>query len=287
MINLKKVLVGVSAGALMLSSMVSPVLAAGKAAPAATGGVGYMAYGLQRSAEFNAHQSGTTCSSEWNVTGNYNLAFNLTGDPTQYVHDAALTQAGTVLSGTGGYPAGGPHVYEWLITAGTVSGNTINFTANYTLGADALTPLTTMHVTGVIAPNGTMSGTWDDNYAGGSRTGQWSSVSGNAISVANGCNGKGTFHYSDVNGNWYYVDVQYVKVVGTDTWFAGPVTSGNVGAGQWLFAKVHDGGTPGRNGDQVWGSFTTESAAKLGVAAGSTPGDGPFSISSGNLVVHN
>lgn len=284
--NAKKYVISGLTAVVIAGSLSIPALAAGKAAPKATGGVGYTANGLQRSAEFNAHQASTVCASAWNVTGNYNIGFKLSGDPTVYTHDASLTQTGNDLSGSGGYPAGGPHVYEWSITSGNVSNTSLSFSANYTLGADALVPLTVMTVNGTIALNGTMSGTWADNYQGGSRSGEWQTTSGNATQTVTDCSGKGNFHYSDVNGNWYDVDIQYVQVSGNDTWFAGPVTAGNVGAGNWLFAKVHDGGTPGRNGDQVWGSFAAENAAKVGVATMSTPADGPFAITSGNLVVH-
>jgi hypothetical protein len=80
------------------------------------------------------------------------------------------------------------------------------------------------------------------------------------------------------------VDVQYVVISGKTAWFAGPVVSGNVGTGQWLFTKVVDKG--GKNKDQIWGSFTTDSAAKNGVATMANPGDGPFTITSGNIQVH-
>ncbi len=111
----------------------------------------------------------------WDVTGNYNIGFQLTGDPTVYTHDAQLTQTGSSVDGVGGHPAGGPHVYEWDVTSGTVSGNTINLTVAYTMGA----PGTIMNMTGTIAPNGTMSGTWTDNF-GGPRSGTWQTTSGDA-----------------------------------------------------------------------------------------------------------
>lgn len=281
--NIKKILVGVSAGALLLASTAMPALAAGKAAPKATGGVGYTANGLQRYAEFNAIETTNTCSAAWDVTGTWKLDFALTGgsyDPSLY--DLTLAQTGSTLTGLGQYPSPGPYAYAWT-AAGTISGNSITLVDTYTLGAIG----TTMNMTGTIASNGTLSGTWDDNYLGGTRTGTWVSTLGNATKVfGSGCTGKGVFNYSDANGNFYQVDVQYVNVSGNETWFAGPVVSGNVGAGNWLFAKVLDGGTPGSNGDQIWGSFVTEAAAKAGVASMSAPVDGPFTITSGNLVVH-
>lgn len=120
-------------------------------------------------------------SPSWNVTGNYTFTFNLGGD---YAHHVTLSQdiAGNI-TGNGGYPAGGPDVYSWSITSGNTTANNINFTAQYTVGADALSPLTTMNVTGTIALDGTMSGTWTDNYQGGSRYGTWKSTSGTASPI--------------------------------------------------------------------------------------------------------
>ena len=69
--------------------------------------------------------------------------------------------------------SGPPYQYTWNITGAVISG--INFTATYTSGATG----TVMQVTGTIAPNGSMSGTWSDNY-GGVRTGTWSTKSGQA-----------------------------------------------------------------------------------------------------------
>ncbi len=266
---------------LALSTMALPAFAAGKSAPKATGDIGYSAYGLQRYASFNAITTSTACTQGWDVTGSWLLDFNLTGDATIYTHDAALAQAGNVVTGSGGFPAGGPYIYAWNVTVGSLSGNAINFTIDYTLGAVG----TTMQMTGAVAPDGSMSGTWSDNF-GGARTGDWVSSAGAAVRTHAGCTAKGTFNYSDVNGSWYTVDVRFAQVVGDQAWFAGPVVAGNVGAGNWLFVQVKDGGEPGIGFDKVWGSFTSQAAAINGVAAMATPGDGPFTISSGNLQVH-
>ncbi len=50
----------------------------------------------------------------WNTTGSYTVAFNYLG--TDYAHDMTLAQDGLGnLTGGGGYPAGGAHVYAWTI----------------------------------------------------------------------------------------------------------------------------------------------------------------------------
>src|SRR3989344_4892099 len=53
----------------------------------------------------------------WNVAGSWNMGFSCTtgcsGGP--YVHDAVLTQSGSTIGGSGGYPVGGPYGYTWVI----------------------------------------------------------------------------------------------------------------------------------------------------------------------------
>lgn len=252
----------------------------------ATGNYIFTAYtNVQRASNFSVEQTNGTCDAGWNLAGSKQITFTLGGN---YTHDVTFSQNGTILSGSGGYPAGGPHIYEWAITSGSVVGTAVNFTANYTLGADALIPLTTMHVTGTISTlDGSMSGTWDDNYQGGLRNGTWSSQAGTAVNniFGSGCDGKGIFNYGDGAGNAYMVKVKYVKVSGNTVWFAGPVT-GTPGMGPWLFAKAQDIQNPfGSNKDIVWGSFMTESQAKNGVATMGNPPDGPFIILLGNIKV--
>jgi Cu/Ag efflux protein CusF len=94
----------------------------------------------------------------YDVSGTYVTNFNYLG--TDHAHDMVLTQSATgTLSGHGGSPAGA-NVYTWVVTSGTVSGNVVDFYANYTATADAVTPLTTLHVMGAVATTGVMSGTW-------------------------------------------------------------------------------------------------------------------------------
>jgi hypothetical protein len=116
----------------------------------------------------------THAATAWDTTGNYTIAMSYLG--TDYNHNVTLAQNGVdALTGNGSSGA-----YTWVITSGSVSGNTIDFLANYTATADAVTPQTTMHVVGTIAGNGTMSGTWSDNYQSGARAGTWMTTAGNA-----------------------------------------------------------------------------------------------------------
>ncbi|HEX7401172.1 MAG TPA: hypothetical protein VF369_03245 [candidate division Zixibacteria bacterium] len=93
---------------------------------------------------------------------------------------------------------------------------------------------------------------------------------------------KGNLHYSDANHDWYDVDVTCVTIVNEWAFFSGPVlrASQDGWVGQWVLIAVFDGGTPGRKGDKVWGTF-----------ASSDPGCQPFrppvmfDVTNGNLQV--
>lgn len=248
----------------------------------AHGNVDYTA-GFARSAKFEVSEKKhhDKCGL-WNVNGAYTIDYEYqTG---HYLHDAVI--ANQTPNGnydiSGGYPAGGSHTYAWNGT-GNVSGTSITNSVDYSLGAVG----THMDMTGTIAPNGTMSGTWTDDN-GGPRAGSWTTASG-AATLNTKCKGNGNFRYTDVNGDWYKVkDVKYVNIDGDNTWFAGQVTKASQTAwvGKWLFVKVHDGGPPATVGDQISGSFTDENTAKVGVATMASPTDGPFSATGGNLKVY-
>ena len=256
-------------------------------APKATGSIGYTAYSdVQRNLTFNAIQANTnTCGTFWNVTPTTQLTFFLTGSSTPFTHHVTLTQNGQTVGGSGGYPLeGGVDTFHWNITSGSLIGSALSLTAAYDFGA----PGTTMTISGTVNADGSITGSWSDNYGGGTRTGTFTSPAGSATATVSYC-GKGTAYYSDAAGNWYLVNVTTVSVSGADAWFAGPVVAGNVGAGQWLFVKVHDGGEPGYLVDKAWGSFTDQATATSGVAGHLTPADGGatgFAITSGNLQVH-
>lgn len=272
---MKKLATAIAAGALFLS--VIPALAKSDKAKGpvekATGSVGYDAYGTYRWLDFNAHEGSDECSAYWNLDGNWGIDFVL--GASTYPHTWIVS--GDTIDG-----ASTGNTYDATIT---LDGDNITVVAVYRLGSVAY-PYTYTAV-GTISNTGALSGTWTDDR---SHSGTWSSTSGSATKVMSGCEGKGDLMYNDEAGNWYNVDVQYVNVDGSgdEAWFAGPVTSAsNAGwISNWLFAKVLDGDEPAYMVDEVWGSFTSESAAKLGVAEMTDPGDGPFSILDGNLQVH-
>lgn len=120
----------------------------------------------------------------WDTTGDYVITMEHLGSDND--HDMTLVQDEFgQLTGNGGSPAGATS-YLWTVTSGSVSGDTIEFTADYTATSDAVTPQTTMEVTGTIATDGTMAGNWSDNYDGGDRSGTWDTASGSAIELPTG-----------------------------------------------------------------------------------------------------
>ncbi len=117
----------------------------------------------------------------WDTSGDYVITMEYLGSDNE--HDMTLVQDGPGnLSGNGGSPAGA-NTYLWTIEDGTVTGDSIEFTADYTATPDAVTPQTTLEVEGTIASDGTMSGTWSDNYQGSERSGTWTTSSGAATEI--------------------------------------------------------------------------------------------------------
>ena len=133
-------------------------------------------------------------TADWDTSGDYVIAFEHQG--TDNNHDVTLMQdASGNLTGNGGSPAGN-NTYLWTITGGTVTGSSIEFTADYTATPDAVTPQTTLEVEGTVAIDGTISGTWSDNYQGDNRSGTWMTTSGEATSES-------YFHSADTNNDGF------------------------------------------------------------------------------------
>ncbi len=106
---------------------------------------------------------------KWSLVGDWVLQIDYMG--TKYNHDMTIaTQTGGSLTGTGGWPAGGPHTITETIT-GTVSDDGVSITSNYGGSTYQFTAV------GTIAADGTMSGTWSSNTG---QTGDWMTTSGQA-----------------------------------------------------------------------------------------------------------
>ena len=110
-----------------------------------------------------------TGASYWNVAGTYGVNVTWDQDPTPgtvYPETLILTQAGVgTITGTS------ICALCFTITGGTVTNSTVTFVA---------TSPWTLTLTGAIAADGTMAGTWADGAGGSGRTGRWATTSGAA-----------------------------------------------------------------------------------------------------------
>lgn len=270
-----------AAAAIGAVAAISSVAVAGGHAPKATGGYGYSYGSVQRHVSFAAIQSTTdTCGVFWNVSGTTTIT--ITYGSSSYTHSATLVQTGESITGSGGYPATGTQSVTWD-TTGTVSGSTINLTWDYTYGLTGQ-----KNLTGTIASDGSISGTWTDNVSG-TRSGTWTAPAGTAHATVSYC-GKGTFYYSDEQGNWYFGVVKAVSVSGDDAWYAAQIVAGNLGIQasptNYLFVHVHDGGEPGIGVDTTGGELMNAAGAVSAVVDQATPSIDGISINSGNIQVH-
>lgn len=148
----------------------------------------------------------------WDLTGSYKVMYAVDcGGPNPSLYDMELTGSG----GHGGYPSPGPYTYEWNVSDVVITGNTFSFTSTYTVGAVG----TIMHMSGTIATDGSLSGIWDDNYAGG-RTGTWYTTSGVATKT----------HTGDMGWPGFF----------TSTVPAFTFTTNNKGVGEWHLNLAKD-----------------------------------------------
>ena len=104
------------------------------------------------------------------------LTFEYLG--SYYDHEMLLINTGGDLTGTGGYPVEGPpYTYPWTITSGSVSGNTIDFDAEYDPSCPTTVAGAIMHLIGTIVSPGTITnGSWTDNAWGQNRSGTWTAA---------------------------------------------------------------------------------------------------------------
>jgi len=98
----------------------------------------------------------------------------------------------------------------------------------------------------------------------------------------------GHLHYGDTEHRWYNLEISEVNVEGDMAFFAGEIVSASESnwIGQWVFFAVHDGGAPGRMGDELWSAFLSQASALEMVREGDTPGEA-HRVTRGNLVVHS
>jgi hypothetical protein len=244
------------------------------AAPAnfthATGGIGpsgpsqyvsfnafdYGATGDRGTVAYTNFDYAATGTGVWNVGGTYPLTVTLGG---AYPHTMTINKVTPIsttaskFSGTGYYNL--DPSYTWTVN-GLVSGSDISFTLVYTGTLAGYT----FNAVGTIAANGSMSGSATDSLGQSPLT--WSTDAGSAHEVLS-----------------YTASVSCAVIAGTDARFVFTIPPGFTGlSGLNVLAKVHDGGSPGTNGD-TWGHTTVGPSVCDGAVTN-------YPIVSGNLVVH-
>jgi len=154
--------------------------------------------------------------------------------------------------------------------------------------ASALAVIMVMALSGIAlakAPVAMVTGTY--TYLIGDDPGRWRTVTLNARAT------------DPAMGTWSWTTparntsgpVTCLRVDGADAWLAGPVTSGDLGSPA-VFLWIHDGGSPGTNGDTAftWGADPGETLADMEALCESMTtspyGSDPFALVSGNLVIH-
>jgi hypothetical protein len=117
-----------------------------------------------------------------NIDTSWVASFSLDGVNVVSAYDINLA------NGTATYPAGslGPYPYTWSGITYSFSGNTFNLTSTYDSVADPAAGGCITHMSGTIAGDGSIIGTWNDNYpnSAGSRNGFWTAPSGTAVQAS-------------------------------------------------------------------------------------------------------
>ena len=256
-------------------------------APKATGDYGYSFAGVQRHLTFNAIPGATNiCGTFWNVAGVKSFDFQLDGDTVDhYIHDVSLTQNVQSVTGSGSHGVGYPWANHWNITTGTLVGNKLDLTWVYDTGPEGV-PGLTHHMTGTIAANGSISGTWNDLYQGVERKGSFTATGATGTDYC----GIGTALYTDENGASYFMSVKSVNISGKDAWYAAQILASSSNLGyensptNYLFVHITDNAEPGIGQDVTSGDLMTKTDALAAVVAKSLPSSSAI-INLGNIQV--
>jgi hypothetical protein len=279
------VVIAVVSGALFSAS-----LAAAKPAQVIRGSVVFADQGVQAQATFDARRAAASDLFTFvDVSGPTTLSFVQDGTTAVVTHDVTFTQpAPYIVGGAGGSPAGGPYAATWHIVSGAFPlPGLIDLTVVYDTGA----PGTTMRMIGQLAPDGSMSGTWSDDYlsvdGSTTRTGTWTAPP-RALPTPS-FSGTGSYEYSNASGDWYVADVHYVYAFGSTGYLGGVIRAAGdpsrIGAG--LAVKVTDNGEPGAGRDTIAAALVPSvSVATILGFAGQAGGFGPpVTIGKGNIQV--
>lgn len=178
--------------------------------------------GLEPLTEYTVYLSNVYTPFEflgWDVAKSW--VINVNYQDVDYPENLILSGSATSLTGSLSLvsPAGAS---PWTIDSGSVTGDSISLHGYY--NSD---PAMTMTLSGTIAADGSMSGTWADEFPG-TRTGTWSSTSGQASKNYSGTAGWPGLLTSDVqpftfmtndegSGSWH-VNLKGTSFAGFSAW---------------------------------------------------------------------
>lgn len=195
----------------------------------------------------------------WNILGTYQITFSRGGDFAHTMTIDSITPIApdaTRFTGYGFFTPDPTNANFFFTVQGKVVGSDISFDFRYAyLGAPVV------HVTGTIAPDGSMFGLADD---GDITLMTWATPPASVHEVLS-----------------YSAAVTCAVVGGTNAVFVFQIPPGFPGlSGLNILAVVHDRGTPGINGD-TWAHGLANDPDSCTGSAGNYP------VTGGNLVVHS
>ena len=132
-----------------------------------------------------------------------------------------------------------------------------------------------MHVLGTIADDGTISGTWSDNYAGGSREGTLNTVSGNATAIPTTPSATVTVTIDK------YIDGEKATAVSgnnSDFQMNAVWDAENIGAGSGQYTLNEDNSYKAETVEMTSGADYSTNEVMDSVVSASCPSDAPFAL---------
>lgn len=255
--------VAVAAATIVATGLSVGTAAAGpKPAPKTTGSVTlsgsqpnsqYLSYDafqtspVKGSVNYTNFDQPATGSGDWVPGTSFTMGFGVDPDPTVVATYAQSVTSWAPTSPTSVAFSGNGSTTGWLSSfTGTISGSSFNLSMTEINAADS-NETYALSAVGVIASDGSVTGTWSDNYGTG-RTGTF----------VIGSIGHEILHY--------VAPVSSVSVSGQDADFGFTIPVSDL-AGTYVVMHVHDGGSPGAGNDTIsWlGAAQTITSGNLSV----------------------
>jgi hypothetical protein len=191
-------------------------------------------------------------SGVWVPASSFNMGFGVDSGPVVATYAQSVAAWTPVSATTDTFSGSGGCGCGWVSTfAGSLSGSVFNLSMTE-ISTSNPAETYAMSATGTVAADGSVSGSWSDNYAGGR---------------------SGSFVIDDIGHEivHYVAPVAHASVSGHDAWFDYTVPNTDL-AGTTVYFHVFDGGSSGVPNDHVY----------FGTSPSPTQ---EYPITSGNLTV--